>query len=368
MIGQIDVILRAMKKYILFKAGRGIYNIIREEGLKRERVRVFAGPAGGPKWFVSVGLDKALMRTGFLTRADGNKTLLAGSSAGAWRCLAMACKDPLDAYEKLRIAYSRNIFTSRDTPDTISAKLLGNVESFISADDVDSIINNEKFDVAVHVVRSKGMAASSNHRVEGLALVCAATMNVISPQLMKIFYERVIFYSGTPAPQFLGDRFDGMARRLDRDNLISAALATGSLPYIISGVDDVSGVGRGVLRDGGLLDYQLNQDYHPGEDGLTLFFHYQRRITPGWFDKRLSWRKPSEATVNRVLQIYPGQDFVELLPDKRIPDRSDFITFADNPSERIKRWDRVSTISEALADYFFEVVESGKIKELVQPL
>lgn len=357
-----------MKKYLIFRAGQGIYDILKEEGLKRNRVQVFAGPAGGPKWFVSVGLDRALIQTGFLVRADGVKTLLAGSSAGAWRCLAMACTNPLDAYEKLRIAYSRNIFTAQDTATTISAKLRGNVDSFIANEDIESIINNKYFNVAVHVVRSKGAAASSNKRVEGLALVTAGLLNVINSGLMCLFYDRVIFYTGTRKPSFLTNSFFGTSHILTPENVRSVALATGSLPYIIAGVTNISGVDSGVYRDGGLLDYQLNQDYSPGKDGLTLFFHYQERITPGWFDKRLTWRKPSEDVTNRVLQIYPGQDFVDLLPDKRIPDRNDFITFVKSPSERIKRWDKVSKISEVLADYFFESVESGKIKDLVQPL
>ncbi len=368
MIWLFGAILRAMKKYLIFKAGRGIYDIIREEGLKRDRVRAFAGPAGGPKWFVSVGFDKALIETGFLIRADRSRTLLAGSSAGAWRCLAMACKNPLDAYEKLRIAYSRNIFTAQDTAWSISAKLQQTVESFISDEDIGTIINNPKFRLAIHVVRSKGAAASSRRWVEGIALLSAGMMNVMSSKLMNLFYERVIFYTGKERPGFLLKTFDGSSHELMLGNVKQVALATGSLPYIIAGVKNIPGMEGEVFRDGGLLDYQLNQDYDPGEEGITLFFHYQDRITPGWFDKGLSWRKPADMVTDRVLQIYPGQDFVDMLPDKRIPDRDDFRTFVDNPSERIKRWDKVSDMSAILADYFFEAIESGKIKEMVSPI
>lgn len=357
-----------MKEYLKFKAGPEVYDMLRQEGLKKERIQVFAGPAGGPKWFISVGLDRALIQSGFLVRAGKKKTLLAGSSAGAWRCLAMSCKNPMEAYEKLRIAYSRNVFTAADTPATISDKIRSNVESFISEADAGHIINNPSFDVAVHVVRSRGPAASSNRRVEGLALIGAGLTNVLSSRLMNLFYERVVFYSGDARQCFVGRSFEGRLYPLDRRNVKSVALATGSLPYIIAGVSNIPGLGAEVYRDGGLTDYQLNQDYDPGPDGLTLFFHYQERITPGWFDKRLSWRKPTDKVTRRVLQLYPGQDFINLLPDKRIPDRNDFTIFVDNPLERIRRWDQVSKISDLLADYFFEVVESGKIKDLVRPI
>ncbi len=60
-----------MKRYLEYKAGPAALDIVREEGLKPERVGVFAAPAGGPKWFVSVGFDKALMRSSFLQIAGG---------------------------------------------------------------------------------------------------------------------------------------------------------------------------------------------------------------------------------------------------------------------------------------------------------
>jgi len=355
-----------MKNYLEYKAGPAIVDMIRQEGLKPEKVRVFAGPAGGPKWFVSVGFDQALMKSGFLGRG-GNRVLLAGASAGAWRCLAMACRDPLSAYEKLRIAYSRNIFTRRDTPLTVGAALLRNVNEFVGDDDIPYLLEHPTYDLAIHTVRSKGPAASDCRALEGSALLAAALMNVASQAAMNVFFERVVFFCSKAAPSFLGS-FKGSAVKLNRETFRMAAVATGSLPYVVSGVKDIPGAPRGVYRDGGLIDYQLNQDYNPPEGTLTLFFHYQERIVPGWFDKVLRWRRPPEGSLNQVLQIYPGADFVQMLPDSRLPDRHDFTIFVNNPSERIRRWDEVSRLSEILGEEFLEAVESNRIRELVQPI
>lgn len=355
-----------MKSLLLYKAGPKILEILRQEGLNPSRVRVFAGPAGGPKWFVSVGFDKSLMASRFLER--GERVLLAGSSAGGWRCLAMACKDALSAYEKLRIAYSRNVFTAQDTPGTIRDALRKNVNDFIGDEDIPHILNHHIFNLAVHTVRSKGPAASENKRVEGAALLVAAALNVVSPLGMEFFFERVVFYTGPEKPGFLDNSFGGRAVRLTSENIRQAALATGSLPYIIAGVKDVPGAPPGVYRDGGLRDYQLNEDYSPGEGGVTLFFHYQEKIVPGWFDKPFSWRRPPRGSLDRVLQVYPSEEFVRMLPDGRIPDRADFTTFVDNPSERIRRWDEVSKLSELLGEEFLEDVESGRIRHRVKPM
>ncbi|MBI5249218.1 MAG: patatin-like phospholipase family protein [Desulfomonile tiedjei] len=355
-----------MKDYIQFKAGPKILSLIRDEGLDPARIGVLAGPAGGPKWFVSVGFDRMLMESRLLER-KGSRVLLAGSSAGAWRCLAMACKNAPDAYEKLRIAYSRNVFTAADTPASLSEALRGNVDAFLSDVDIEHILAHPVYDVAVHTVRAKGPAASEKSRIQGPALLVAAGLNAITSRAMDLFFQRVAFFSGPKVPNFAAS-FNGCAVRLDRKNLRRAALATGSLPYIIKGVENISGAPLGVYRDGGLIDYQLNQDYCPGADKITLFFHYQERIVPGWFDKHVKWRNPPSGSLDRVLQVYPGADFVELLPDHRLPDRQDFTTFVNDPMERIRRWDRVSELSDILGREFLESVESGQIKNLVKPL
>ena len=352
--------------YLRYKAGPSILPLIRDEGLRQERIQVLAGPAGGPKWFVSVGLDRAIIKSRFLEKSG--RILLAGASAGAWRCLTMACSDPLDAHERLRIAYSRNVFTSQDTPETISAALMENVDAFLQPRDIPGLLAHPVYQLAIHTARGRGPVGSENRRTQGAGLITAALANAVSSRGPELFFERVVFFSGSDTPEFLLDSFRGRAVKLTVHNLRSAALATGSLPYFISGVKDIPGAPPGIYRDGGIIDYQLNQDYAPGEDRITLFFHYQERIVPGWFDKPLSWRAPTKRQLSNVLQVFPAADFIRLLPDGRLPDRNDFVAFVDNPSERIRRWDEVSRLSDMLGEQFMDDVESGRIRDLVQPL
>jgi hypothetical protein len=353
-----------MGKFLRYKAGAAILNVVRDEGLSPARIKAFAGPAGGPKWFVSVGFDRAVMKSGLLD--NGNRVLLAGSSAGAWRCLAMACVDPEAAYEALRVAYSRNTFDATDTPVSVAAAIRGNVDAFIGDEDVDFILNHPNYDIAIHTVRAKSIAASENKAGQGAALLGAVLLNAINPKYMRPFYERAVFYTGRPAPDFVST-FNGAAVRLTAANLRRAATATGSLPYIIAGVADIPGAPDGVYRDGGITDYQLNQDY-ASTPGMTLFFHYQERVTPGWFDKKLKWRKPAREVTADVLQVFPTEYFVKTLPNRRIPDRNDFIEYVHNPSERIRIWDEVSELSNILGEEFMNDVESKRLRDLVEPL
>ena len=356
-----------MKHYLGYKAGPGVLAMVREEGVPPRRVRVFAGPAGGPKWFVSVGFDKALIQARWLEDA-GHRVLLVGSSAGAWRCLAMACRDPLTVYERLRISYSRNTFTAADTPITVAQALKRNVEDFIEDEDVSYVLDHPCFDVAVHAVRGRGPGAADNTWLQGSTLLAAALCNVFSRKGTELFFQRTLFYSGEHVPEFVASSFSGRAVRLTRENLRAAALATGSLPYVVAGVRDIPAAPQGTYRDGGLIDYQLNQNYGPGKEALTLFFHYQERLVPGWFDKHLTWRRPRQDALDRLLQVFPLPEFVKLLPDGRIPDRNDFRTFVNAPAERIRRWDKVSELSDILGEEFMNDVASGRIRELVRPL
>lgn len=356
-----------MKSYLEYRAGSTARAIIREQGLDPRTVRVFVAAAGGPKWFVSVGFDRAIMKSRFLEQS-GKRVLLAGSSAGAWRCLTMACTDPLDAHERLRIVYSRNIFTRNDTAHSIGKALEKNVHNFLDEESVPFVLNYPTFDLAIHVVRGRGPAGSEKKSVQGSAILAAALLNVISTRGMDLFFERVVFHSGPEPPHVVQNSFKGKFYRLSPENLRMVAVATGSLPYIVSGVHNIPNARPGVYRDGGLTDYQLNTNYCPGENGIILFFHYQKRIIPGWFDKRLWWKRPPRGSLDQVLQVYPGTDFVRLLPEGRLPDRNDFTAYVDNPQERIRRWDTVAQLSNILGEQFIEAVESGKIRDRIQPI
>ncbi len=289
---------------------------------------------------------------------------MCGASAGGWRCLAMACRNPSDAYESLRVAYSRNVFNETDTPETVARALKSNVDAFLSDEDIPFILDHPHFDLAIHAIRSRSLAASAKKPVEGAALAITALLNAVHPMGMRLFYERAVFYSGKSAPTWAG-RSGGCAVPLTERNIRQTALATGSLPYIVSGVKDIPAAPPGVYRDGGLINYQLNEDYQPG-DGLTLFFHYQERIVPGWFDKPFRRRIPTPAALERTLQVYPSREFVRMLPNCRIPDRHDFITYVNDPEKRIAIWDEVCETSELLAEEFAADLKAGVIGDYVK--
>ena len=134
---------------------------------------------------------------------------------------------------------------------------------------------------------------------------------------------------------------------------------------VLSGVRDIPGAPRGMYRDGGVIDYHLDLP-QSAPDRLTLYLHFIDRIVPGWFDKKLSWRKPDPSNVDRTILVSPSQEFVSRLPYAKIPDRSDFLNL--EPQERVRAWRTVVDMCDELADEFHEVLEKDQLAARLQPL
>jgi hypothetical protein len=205
--------------------------------------------------------------------------------------------------------------------------------------------------------------------VQKAGFILGFPANALHPSLVHRFAERVVFYYGAQPPDFcLRKGFRGRFFPLSEVNFKAAVVASGAIPIAVAGVRDIFGAPDGVYRDGGLIDYHINQDYRTRNGGLTLFFHHQERIIPGWMDKGLKRRRPPEGFLDSVVMVYPSEGFVESLPDGRIPDRGDFETFIDDPATRIANWRRTVALSESLGEEFLELIAGGRLQDVVERL
>ena len=170
------------------------------------------------------------------------------------------------------------------------------------------------------------------------------------------------FHTGEKPPEWLNMSFDGAACRfesLDEYNLASALLASGSIPFVLDAVKEIpnqSNKGEfatlpGPFWDGGLTDYHLALPYQR-QTGLVLYPHFSDSVTPGWLDKFLKKRKANPKWMSNVILLYPSKAFVQSLPAKKIPDRSDFKRYGLDHDLRIKHWRAAISASDALAADF----------------
>ena len=354
-----------MKQFSLtFKAGAGALKSILSYGFDLASVGTIAGASGGPKWLVLSQLDRAIL-TNLVPKLAGPVHLI-GTSIGSWRFACYAQQDPLAAIERFETAYIDQTYS--DSPDIheITAKTWEILRVVLGDNGVEEILGSPLFRSHVMAVRSRHITASENRWLLRLGLLTAATLNVISRRSLGAFFERALFYDARELPPcFDATGFPLQRVELSSANLEQAIIATGSIPLVLSGVRDIDGATPGIYRDGGVIDYHHDLP-HSSNERLTLYPHFFDRLVPGWFDKKLGWRRPNPAHTDRTILVSPSAEFVSRLPHAKIPDRTDFLNYT--PVERVRAWRACVAACQELGDEFNDVLEAEQLAARLQAL
>ncbi len=355
-----------MSGNLIFLAGQNALSIIKEEGLQPDRIKVIAGAAGGPKWLVLSHLDRVIFSQWLGSRK--NPLSLIGTSIGSWRFAAASTGHPMESIEQFQSAYIHQSYQSKPTMEQVSHTSAAVLNTYLGDKKVHDILNHPYLRLNIITVRSKWPVASDNKALLAAGLAAAVIANSVSRNLLKCFFERVLFYDARCQPPLLDtDRFPTRKTPLNAMNLKYALLASGSIPLVMSGIKNIPHAPEGMYRDGGLLDYHLDISFTK-DDGIVLFPHYMNRIIPGWMDKKFAGRKPSRRNMDNVLLVSPSSRFIESLPCKKIPDRNDFYLFKGRQADRISCWNSVVERSRQLGEEFFDAVQTGKIQKLIKPM
>ncbi len=354
-----------MKPFSLtFKAGAGALKSVRKHGFDIASVGTLAGASGGAKWLVLSQLDRAILRT-VVPKLRGPVHLI-GSSIGSWRFACYGQADPLAAIERFEQAYLEQTYSTNPDIHEITAKSREILDLVLGDNGAEEVLSNPVFRTHVMTVRSRHILASEQKALLALGLLSAALLNAASRSTLGWFFERALFFDERDIPPFFDvSGFPLQRVALSENNLRDAIVATGAIPLVLLGVPDIDGARPGVYRDGGVIDYHLDLP-HSAHERLTLFPHFYGRIVPGWFDKRLKWRRPQPGNVDRTILVSPSDEFVASLPNGKIPDRSDFVNY--EPAERVRIWKQCVAACEALADEFSEVIEKDQLAARLEPL
>lgn len=292
-----------------------------------------------------------------------------GSSIGAWRFAALGSDSPISAIEAFEDAYIAQSYQSRPTAADVTRESVRILEAFLSESSTSSILSHPVLRSVIVTVRSRSATASDWPPLLGTGLLLAAAGNAIDRRLLALFFERSLFFDPRTEPPLVETASFGFTRTpLDVSNFKDVLLASGSIPLVMSGVRGISGAPTGTYRDGGVMDYHLDIPFAADDQGIVLYPHYTDRVIPGWFDKRLKWRASNPKHMANVVLICPSRTFIERLPHGKIPDRNDFFRFRGDDPGRVAYWREVVNAGRAMADELAELVESGRIRQAVQPL
>jgi pimeloyl-ACP methyl ester carboxylesterase len=349
---------------LLFKAGPSAFDDVRKHGFAAERIGTIAGASGGAKWLVLSQIDR-VVADWILPKLVGPVHLI-GSSIGSWRHACYAQLDPQAAIDRFESAYLSQRYTPNPDKQEISQKGRDILRQVFAADAATQVLSHPVLRTHVMTVRSRFLTASESRLPLSIGLTLCGAANAISRRALGMFFSRALFYDARELPPFFDVGGFPMHRIvLSKDNIIDAIAASGSVPLVLSGVTNIEGAPKGVYRDGGVIDYHLDLPLCE-PDRLTLFPHFFDRLIPGWFDKKLAWRKPDPVHTDRTILICPSAEFVSRLPNAKIPDRTDFVRMTQ--PERMRCWRESVAACRELADDLAEVLESGRLAARLQTL
>lgn len=346
-------------------AGEEAYRQISEQGLCSEMFSQIFAASGGPKWLGIAGLDKYLFGEFFKARQKPLHSL--GTSSGAWRLACLAQQSPLLAYERLETLYINQRYDDKPTPQEISQRVKPLIRGILGATGAQEIATNPIIRSHFIVCQGRHLNQLPQRWVQMAGLMLAAATNVMSRRTLAWHFERKLFSTALlSAASPFEDLTDlpTQSVALNPTNMDQVLLATGTIPLILEPVLEIKGLGKGAFYDGGITDYHFDFPLSQPK-GLTIYPHFYPDITPGWFDKSLSWRR-GKLNHSRTLILAPSNDFIAQLPYGKIPDRADFSKM--DSDQRITYWNKAVALSARLAEDFDQILNSSQLAHKIEKL
>ncbi len=385
---------------LIIQAGKRAIAHVREHGLSPNEISIVPGAAGGPKGLGLAKLDEWLFAD-WLPQSFATRTTpidLIGSSIGAWRFASVCCghRDGVVSAEGTRAAldhfasnYVKQRYRKNATPAEITASVRESVHELFATRTHD-ILTHPHYRLNVLVVRGKGILAREQHGRTQLGYALAAAANASGRKHLRHFMDRIWFSPPTPFPTpgsqasspklpanrgargnqgswpaTAAQKFDPFRteyKDITPTNFADVLSATGAIPLVIESVTHIEGIGEGAYWDGGLIDYHLHLPY-ANREGLVLYPHFTNKIVPGWLDKMLPWRKAKGDWLDNVILVSPSREYLDKLPLKKLPDRSDFKRFVNDYDARDKYWRFAIGESARLRDELAEFIANDTLAE-----
>lgn len=352
---------------IRVKAGKNVFRMIQDGTFSFDRVTTFIGPGAGPRWLIASGFDLTFLKEQVL--GASRPLHLVGTSAGALRFAAWVQPEYEKSYHALMDAYISLSYSRRDNRSSILRSISTLIDEYVENDALPFALANRRYRLAIITARARNMLKSEAALIQGVGLGATFLFNLIHPSLVHYFFQRVVFHNSAIPPSFcLNGAFRGHAVPLNQINFKHVLMATSAIPMVTAGVRDIYGAETGVYRDGGLTDYQLNQQYARGPEDVVLLFNHQERIVPAWMDKHLFYRSAPAGFLENLLTVYPSEEFVEKLPGGKVPDREDFRLFMKDPKGRMRNWRKAVAMTQHFGEELLELVAGGRLRRVVEKL
>ena len=338
---------------------------VREHGLKPAHIAVIPGAAGGPKGLILGPLDRFIF--GEWLAQSGQSVDLVGASIGAWRMATACLNDSVAAFARLEHDYIQQHYEPLPGQKRVSAQQVSDafghsLQAFYGGR-IQEALSHPRY--RLHIVTSHGRhVLHREHPVATpLGYAGAFLSNALHRRALGGWLERVVFSAQGAELPFDPQDFRTLKVKLNEGNFMPALQASCSIPFALKAVHDIPGAPEGAYWDGGITDYHLHLNWTAPADGqgperaIVLYPHFQQNVVPGWLDKALKWRHGASPFLDNTIVLAPNPEWVKTLPNGKLPDRSDFVTYEHDFAGRVKVWQAAASASQQLADEFAQWLE-----------
>ncbi|NBW68185.1 MAG: phospholipase [Betaproteobacteria bacterium] len=345
-------------------AGPSAFQHIHNHGLLPHHVGVIPGAAGGPKGLILGPLDRFIFGE-WLVQSDQSVDLV-GASIGAWRMATACLKDSVQSLQRLEHDYIHQHYDVKPGHKRPSAKQVSDafgasLQSFYGGR-MEEVLKHPRYKLHVVTSRGKHLLNREHSVLTPLGYALAYLSNLVSRPAMGIWLERVVFSTSHAKLPFGTQDFATQHLALTTSNFMPAIQASCSIPFVLQAVHDIPNAPTGAYWDGGITDYHLHLNYQTSSTSpIVLYPHFQKAVVPGWLDKALKWRHGSTPFLDKMVLLAPNPEWVKSLPNGKLPDRSDFVTYGHDLSARVKVWSDAVSASQQLADEFAQWLEQPDI-------
>lgn len=339
-------------KALRILAGPVALGHIRRQGLVADDVGVIPGAAGGPKGLILGPLDRFVF--GQWLSGSTQPVHLVGASIGAWRLASACLNDPLRALDRLEHDYIHQDYPvpegqRRPSAAQVSREFGLGLAGFYGGR-VAEVLNHPRYRLHVLTSRGQGLLNREGSWRTPLGYAGAYLSNALSRRALGRWLHRVVFSSRPNEDLPFADHdFPTERVPLTEANFMPAVQASCSIPFVLQAVHDIPLAPAGAHWDGGITDYHLHLDYRR-QNRLVLYPHFQAHVVPGWLDKAWKRRHPATAFLDQMVVLCPTQEWVARLPHAKLPDRTDFTTYARDVPQRIRVWQAAAAAAQQLAD------------------
>jgi hypothetical protein len=97
----------------------------------------------------------------------------------------------------------------------------------------------------------------------------------------------------------------------------------------------------------------------------VLYPHFQQAVVPGWLDKALKSRHRATSALDSMVVLAPRKEWVQSLPNAKLPDRTDFSRYGNDLASRVKAWTTATSAAQQLADEFAAWLEAPDMAQVL---